>query len=218
MLMIVVGCGRLGADLAQRMVKQKHSVVVIDDDEKAFENLPADFPCRTVVGDALNRGVLERAGIGEAHGLAAVTSSDTVNAIIARVAQEHFKVPFVVSRNYDPHYRKLHEAFNVQVVSSTSWGAQRIEELLYHGPVRMVYSAGNGEVEVYELLVPAQWHEHRLSELLPESGCVPIALTRSGHAVIPGSEVQLQAGDLLQVGATLDGVLKIRQRLNNPGK
>ena len=59
----------------------------------------------------------------------------------------------------------LHEAMGLQMVSSTAWGAQRMEELLESGRMRPVLSAGNGEVEIYELAVPEAWRGRPLAEL-----------------------------------------------------
>ncbi|MBU0494614.1 MAG: TrkA family potassium uptake protein [Chloroflexi bacterium] len=132
MNMIVIGCGRVGAQLAYRLYQQGHKVVV-DPVAEAFENLPADFRGRTVEGEVLNQDVLRRAGIEQADGLAAVTSLDPVNAVVAHVARTVYHVPTVVVRNYNPRWRVIHEAFGLPVISSTSWGAQRIEELLTQG-------------------------------------------------------------------------------------
>ena len=114
----------------------------------------------------LAEGVLERAGIREADGLAAVTNSDTLNAVVAHAAREFYNVPNVVARNYDPNLRSVIEAFGLQTVGSTYWGAQRVEELLMNPSQKMVYSAGNGEVEVYEVQIPEEWNGRTLGELL----------------------------------------------------
>ena len=89
-----------------------------------------------------------------------------MNAVVAHVARTVYDVPSVVSRNYDPRWRPLHEAMGLRMVSSTAWGAQRVEELLENRRVRPVFSAGNGEVELYELDVPEPWDGRPLSELL----------------------------------------------------
>lgn len=217
MKMIVVGCGRLGSGVAYRLYKNGQVVVVVDHDDAAFSNLPPDFQGRTVHGDALNAGVLERAGVQEADGLAAVTSSDAMNAVIAHIAQQIYNIANVVSRNYDPHYFPLHEAFGLQIVSSAIWGSQRIEEMLYHGEVRTLFSAGNGEVEIYEVLIPESWTGMSLNELLPETYTIPIALTRAGKAILPHGEPRLQAGDRLQFSASLEGALAVRKRLQSAG-
>jgi trk system potassium uptake protein TrkA len=218
MNIIVVGCGRVGAELAHRLFLGGNSVVVVDQDERAFHNLPADFRGRTVVGEVLNRNVLHRAEFDRADALAAVTSSDAVNAVICHLAIQEYKIPVVVARNYDSRWRAMHEVFGHQVISSSSWGAQRIEELLYQQTTRTVFSAGNGEVEIYEFAVQEEWDNHTLAELLPGRDCVLVALTRSGQAMLPDTSFSLKTGDLVLVSATLDGSQALRERVNGKEK
>jgi trk system potassium uptake protein TrkA len=174
---IIVGCGRVGAELCYHLFKRGHQVVVVDINKEAFNRLHPDFRGRTLEGEGLAEGVLERAGIHEADGLAAVTNSDTLNAVVAHAARIIYNVPNVVARNYDPNLRPVIEAFGLQTVGSTYWGAQRVEELLMSPSQRMVYSAGNGEVEVYELKIPEEWDGRTLAELLESlKQCYPVAL------------------------------------------
>lgn len=214
MKLIVVGCGRVGAELAYRLSQRGNQVVVIDQSEASFLNLPADFKGRFVEGQALSKDVLRRAGITDADGLAAVTSSDTINAVVAHIAREEFDVRSVVVRNFNSRWRSMHEAFGLQVVSSSSWGAQRIEELLYQQETRTVFSAGNGEVELYEFMAHSELEGKPLSDLLPKEGCVVAALSRAGRAVIPSPDTLLEEGDAVLVSATLDGSEALRQRLH----
>jgi trk system potassium uptake protein TrkA len=216
MNVVVVGCGRVGAELAYRLFQKGHQVAVIDQVASSFDNLPEDFRGRTIEGEVLSQDVLRRAGIEQAEGLAAVTNSDSLNAVVAHVARTVFHVPQVVVRNYHPRWRALHEAFGFQVVSSTSWGAQRTEELLCHPYARSVFSAGNGEVEVYELAVPEGWRGRKLEDLLPAGQCLAVALTRAGRAMLPSHEVRLEAGDVVHLSATLAGIEALRHRLNLP--
>ena len=157
MNVIVVGCGRVGAELAFLMSRRGHDVTVIDHVGSSFSHLDPDYRGRTIEAEPLAEGVLEKAGVREAHALAAVTNSDAVNAVVAHVARHTYGVPNVVARNYDPRWRVLHEAMGLLSVSSTAWGAQRIEELLERPRLRAVFSAGNGEVELYEVTVPEAW-------------------------------------------------------------
>lgn len=214
MKLVVIGCGRVGAELAHRLYLNGHQVVVVDRDESAFHNLPLDFKGRLVEGHVLNYDVLKRAGLYEADGLAVVTDSDTINAVIAHIAREEFKVPNIIVRNYNTRWRPMLEMFGLQVVSSASWGAQRIEELLYRQQTRTVYSAGNGEVELYEFVVGEEWEDHPLSDLVPQEGTVVAALTRAGRAILPSREILLKAGDILLVSATLEGSQALHERIN----
>lgn len=214
MFFIVVGCGRVGSELAYGLYKKGHQIAVIDHVGGSFEHLPPDYRGRTVEGEVLSEDVLRRTGIEEADGLAAVTNSDAVNAVVGHVARTVYNVPNVVVRNYDPRWRPLHEAFGLQIVSSTAWGAQRIEELLYHPQARPVFTAGNGEVGVFELPIPEAWNGRSLPELLPEgSEGVAVAVTRAGKALLPPRALRFEPGDVLHVSATLDGLEALRRRL-----
>lgn len=141
MKLMVVGCGRVGAELALSL-QGDHQVAVVDARAEAFDRLGPDFVGRTIQGDGLDRDALLRAGIETADGLAAVTASDNVNAIVARIAQSIFGVERVVARLYNPRREPVYRKLNIQTISSSSWGAHRIEELLTQQELRRPTSAG----------------------------------------------------------------------------
>jgi len=212
---IIVGCGRVGAELCYHLFKSGHQVVVVDSKRESFNRLHPDFRGRTLEGEGLAESVLERAGIQEANGLAAVTNSDTLNAVVAHTARIFYNVPNVVARNYDPNLRSVIEAFGLQTVGSTYWGAQRVEELLINPSQKVVYSAGNGEVEIYEVLIPETWNGKTLGDLMnPIRQCYPVALSRAGRASLPETGTKLQSGDLLNVSSTFEGIGALTERLS----
>jgi trk system potassium uptake protein len=213
MKVVIIGCGRLGADLAYRLFKRGYTVSVVDLVSSAFNNLPPDFEGRLNEGDALNQDVLHRAGIETADAVAVVTDSDPLNAILGHLACTEFNVSNVVIRNYDPQARGLLEAFDLQFISGTIWGAQRVEEMISHKEMRTVFSAGNGEVEIYEFIVPEGWAGKPLAELLSGENIRPVALTRAGRAMLPHRDEKLQEGDVLHISGTFDGAEEVRSRL-----
>ena len=212
MNVIVVGCGRMGATLAYQLYRKKHRVTVIDLTAAAFGNLPPDFHGRTMEGEVLNQDMLIRAGVEQAEAFVAVTSSDTLNAVVCHLARTFYKVPTVIARNYDPRWLPLLEAFGLQTVSSALWAAQHIEELM-ESNFTSVLSAGHGEVEVYEVTIPNAWGGKTVSQVLP-SGSTPVAVTRAGKAMLPTGDTLLESHDVLHIGATLEGITALRARLN----
>lgn len=141
MQVIVIGCGRLGAELASSL-QGEHQVTVVDQHREAFDRLGTHFVGRTIQGDGMDRDALLRAGIETADGLAAVTASDNVNAVVARIAQSMFGVERVVARLYNPRRESIYRKLNIQTISSSAWGAHRIEELLIQPELRRPASDG----------------------------------------------------------------------------
>jgi trk system potassium uptake protein TrkA len=81
---------------------------------------------------------------------------------------------------------------------------------------RMVYSAGNGEVEVYEVRIPEKWNGRTLGELLdPLDQCYPVALSRAGRSSLPERSAKLQTGDMLNVSSTFEGIGALTELLSN---
>ena len=117
---IVVGCGRLGSLLANRLSSLGSSVVVIDRKESAFENLSTEFSGFRVTGDAAELAVLHQARIDKAQCLLAITSYDNVNLMVAQVAQTVFSVPQVMARVNDPSREAVYREFGIETICPTN--------------------------------------------------------------------------------------------------
>jgi len=85
--------------------------------------------------------------------------------------------------------------------------------MIYHSEIRTVFSAGNGEVEVYELKVPTELEGKTLSSVLENTETFPVSLTRAGKSILPAPELTLQENDIVHFSATLDGITAMRQRV-----
>ncbi len=204
MRIVIVGCGRAGAELALRMHRRGHDVTVVDQAGAAFANLHPDFRGRTVQGDVLSEQVLRAAGIEEAEGLAAVTNSDAVNAVVAHAAREVFHVPRIVVRSYAPSRESIHETFGHEAISSTTWGAQRLEEMLDDTAGGSEAALGSGEVRIWRLVVP----EGGLPAEFPLAGPrhAVAAFTRGGATRVAAPGTRFEPGDVLHVAAPADAL------------
>jgi trk system potassium uptake protein TrkA len=215
MRVIVVGCGRVGSTLAYQLYKKGHKVVVIDKDVSAFDNLPLDFRGRTIEGDALAQNVLHRAEVDTADALAAVTNSDSLNALVAHIARTEYRVAKVVARNYDPTQRPLQEAFNISIVGSAGWGAQRIEELLSNDPLRLVFLDSNTKFALYQLEVNQNWHGRSMQDLLPAERIKVVEMKRTGKPLQVSGAQTMECGDLIYLSAEPNEIEALRQRLGS---
>ncbi|MBI1794331.1 MAG: TrkA family potassium uptake protein [Chloroflexi bacterium] len=216
MNVIIVGCGRVGVELALSL-HQNHLVTVIDPKPHSFDRLGLHFSGRTIQGEGLNQDTLQRAEIETAQALAAVTSSDNVNAIVARIARDIYHVGRVVARVYNPRRAPIYDKLGIQTVSSSSWGAHRMEQVLIHPGLQSVGSAGNGEVQLFEMTVPPEWSGRKVTDLLPVEHLVPVTLARGGCGILPRMDTILEADDILQVSATTEGAKILRGLVHENG-
>ncbi|MGB2896400.1 MAG: TrkA family potassium uptake protein [Anaerolineales bacterium] len=197
MKLIIVGCGRVGSELAYAVCLGGHEVIVIERDAHAFERLGNEFSGRTIQGDARSDRVLQRAGIEDADGLAAVTSSDMMNLVVARAARIIFRVPNVVARVYDPIHSDVFIEAGLQTVISSSWAANRIEQLLTSPNITELASLGHRDLVLIELRIPPQRAGARLGTLAREGLSQPVGLVRAGQALFAKDEILLEDGDLV---------------------
>ncbi|MCL4378280.1 MAG: TrkA family potassium uptake protein, partial [Actinobacteria bacterium] len=102
MQIVIMGCGRVGAQLANLLSVDGHKVSIIDQDPKSFKRLGKSFKGEKITGFGYDKGVLEKAGIDHADAFASVTQGDNRNIVGALVAKREYRVPIVVARIYDP--------------------------------------------------------------------------------------------------------------------
>ncbi len=113
---IVVGCGRLGTILVNRLSLIGHSIVIIDNNPDTFEELSSDFSGFTIEGDATEISVLQKAKVDKADVFLAVTNNDNINLMVAQIAKNIFKVPDVVARVYDPKREVVYHNMNISTI------------------------------------------------------------------------------------------------------
>src|SRR5918911_4173254 len=153
---IIAGCGRVGSELAVNLHRLGHTIAIVDKNPKAFERLKPGFPAKNVVGFVFDREILEQAGIHEASAFASVTSGDNSNILSARVAKEHYRVPKVVARIYDPRRAQIYQRLGIQTVATVRWTTDQILRHLMPEDVSVEHTVDNGEVVITAVPAPAE--------------------------------------------------------------
>ena len=128
MKIIIMGCGRVGAQLACLLEQDGHEITVIDTDAYSFRRLPPDFNGTALLGNGMDEDTLERAGIREADVFVAMTQGDNRNVMAAQIAKHIFNVPRVISRIYDPLRQELYDTLGLEAFSPTSIFAELVRE------------------------------------------------------------------------------------------
>lgn len=98
MRVVICGAGRVGQGIARRLSRERHDVVIVDEDERLVERVSAELDVRGIVGHAAHPDVLETARTGDSEMVIAVTHSDEINMVICQMAQNLFDVPTKVAR------------------------------------------------------------------------------------------------------------------------
>jgi trk system potassium uptake protein TrkA len=195
----------VGSELATNLERLGHGVVIIDKKQTAFERLRQDIG-RRIVGFAFDREVLEDAGILEAEAFAAVTSGDNSNILSARVAKEHYKVPHVVARIYDPRRAQIYQRLGIQTVATVRWTTDQILRSLMPDEVPVEYTVDNGEVVVTALPTPPEAVGKNTIAIDLEGQRRVVAVSRFGVPRVPDKGLTLQDGDILHVAVVRGGL------------
>ncbi|NIS78823.1 MAG: NAD(P)-binding domain-containing protein [Anaerolineales bacterium] len=211
MHLIIVGCGRVGSELAHNVAEKGHDVVVVDRNPQAFQRLGHEFRGRTVQGDCRQREVLMRAGVEHADGLAAVTPSDELNLVVSRAASSLFDVPNVVARVYDPVHARPFELAGLQTVISSSWSAHRVEQLLTHPGLTELAVVGNGDVVLVEIRIPKEHVGRSSDDLMQTCQCYPTAYVRGGQARLISHDTVLEEDDLVVVAVEASDLMNLER-------
>ena len=197
MHVVVVGCGRVGSGLARILEDSGHSVAVVDKNQKAFRRLPEGFSGKTIVGVGFDRDLLRQAGIEDAGALAAVTSGDNSNIMVARTAREVFGLERVIARIYDPRRAAIYERLGIPTIATVQWTTDRVLRRILPDAPATEWTDPSAGVVLVERPVAASWAGRRLGDLDVPGLARVVALSRLGVGQIPTADLVTQEGDVV---------------------
>ena len=201
MRVVVMGCGRVGASLADGLSRIGHEVAIIDRDNSAFHRLSPEFSGERVLGMGFDREVLLRAGIEDAGAFAAVSSGDNSNIISARVARETFRVQRVVARIYDAKRAAVYERLGIPTVATVPWTTDRLLNVLLKEGETTKWRDPSGNVGVAEVVLHEDWVGHPVTALEAGTGARVAFMIRFGGGLLPDAQTIIQAGDQVYIAA-----------------
>jgi trk system potassium uptake protein TrkA len=213
MRVVIVGCGRVGSELANALSAERHEVVIIDRNPLSFGRLSREFSGRMLTGVGFDRDILQKADIEGTEALAATTDSDNVNIVVAVTAKETFKVPHVVARIYDPQAAQLYRREGIPTVSPTQWAANTMKTMIANPRLATLATCGSGEVEFLKVEVPKSLAGRIIRDLTLPGEAQVGALVRRGQGMIPTLETRLEAGDVLHMAAAVAAIPKLEKLL-----
>lgn len=196
---IVIGCGRVGSQLANMLSDNGSNVCVVDRSADAFANLGRNFNGSTIQGVGFDEDVLMRAGVEECDVLAAVTQFDNANLMCAEVASRLYDVPHVIARLYNPDHERAYMQLGIDYVCGTSLVAEDVFSKIVSGHGSHIETFG--EFEVLRFSLDLSWRDNqktiRVSEMERDHEVRIVAFERADGSAssIPTGDSILYNGD-----------------------
>lgn len=220
---VILGCGRQGARLAELLQAENYEVIVIDRNATSFGRLH-EFQGERMVGNGIDEDVLRRAGIERAAAFAAVTNGDNTNIMAAQIAKVIFEVPKVVCRVYDPARAGIYHDLGLETVSATTVGARMVRNLIIGPKVLRQYQMGDGTAVAIEVKIPLAV-SGTVRDFEMEGECRIGAVVRDQKPMIATPDMEIQGGDHIFAIVLSRSLPDVRDRLqvdqyavNFPGK
>ncbi len=212
MYIIIVGCGRVGAELAKLLASESHNVVVIDHNSSSFSRLGDSFNGLTLVGNGFNLELLKQAGIEKADAFCSVTNGDNTNLICAQVAKKIFKVSKVFARVYDPRRAHIYNALGLDIISGTILFASMLRDKIVESRFSS-YLIESKDVGVIEVEVKDNLVGKKVLQINIPKEFLVVAIRRIDGVIIPEPSTVLQEKDVLMAVVKVQGLKKIKDGL-----
>jgi trk system potassium uptake protein TrkA len=211
MYVIIVGCGRVGSELAKLLSGEGHNVVVIDRNQASFERLGRTFNGLMLVGNGFDLELLKSAGITQANAFCAVTNGDNTNLVAAQVAKKIFNVPKVIARVYDPSRANVYKALGLDVISGTILFASMLRDKIVESRFSS-YLIESGELGVLEIEAGKDLKGKLISQINLAGELIVATIRRVNGIIIPEPNTKVEEGDILLAVVKTNKLDKIKKK------
>jgi trk system potassium uptake protein TrkA len=211
MYVIIVGCGRVGSELAKLLAGEGHNVVIIDKNPVSFERLGGTYNGLTVVGNGFDLSLLKQVGIEKADAFCSLTNGDNTNLVSAQVAKRIFGVPKVIARVYDPHRARIYSALGLDIISGTILFAAMLRDKIIESRFS-TYLIETREVGVIEIEVKNDLVGKTVQEINVPGEFLVTAIRRLEGVLIPEPRNVLEGKDILMAVVKVDSLKKIKEK------
>ena len=213
MYVIIVGCGRVGSELAKLLSGEGHNVVIIDKNHSSFDRLGNTFNGLTLVGNSFDLNLLKQAGIEKADAFCAVTNGDNTNLISAQAAKKIFNVPKVIARIYDPQRAHIYTALGLDIISGTILFASMLRDKIIESRFSS-YLIETRELGVIEIEVKGQLAGKSVQEINIPGELLVVAIRSMEGVIIPDAATILNSKDTLMAVVKVESLEQIKERMD----
>ncbi len=215
MYIIIVGCGRVGAQVGTLLSQEGHNVVIVDKNPESFKRLGSNFNGLTIVGNGFEIDVLKEAGIDRADAFCSLTNGDNTNIMASQVAKKIFNVPRVIARVYDSARAHIYETLGLEVISGTVLFAAMIRDKLVDKKLSS-FIIETGDLGIIELDVPASMAGKNVSQVALPNEFIIVTVVKGSDPhgqdiLIPLSDTHLDKGDKVYGIVRTESIKKVKE-------
>lgn len=227
---VVVGCGKVGSELARTLVNDGHNVSVIDNQQKSLDEVSGDLDVMAYLGNGSDLAVLKDAGIEDADIFIAVSTSDELNLLTCLMAKEETRCE-TIARVRNPLYSREVDFFKARlglskIINPEHLAATEIYNLLQFPALSRIDFFEGGEVAIATLNVKKEFKFAGKSlEMImkdePSLKALVCAVIRNGENIIPRGDFVIEADDIVTIVATKTDMrrfLKVENVHNTPAE
>ena len=202
---IIVGCGKVGANLVDQLSKEGHDITVIDKKAEKIQDITNIYDVMGLVGNGASYSTQMEAGIEETDLIIAVTDSDELNLLCCTVAKrvgECAAIARVRTPDYSEETGYLREQLGLALIINPELEAAReVARILYLPTALEVNSFAHGQAGVVKFKVPEGNLLNGLSLAYLgkniTNDILICAVERNGEVYMPNGDFVLQSGDVV---------------------
>jgi trk system potassium uptake protein TrkA len=198
MYIIIVGCGKVGSNLAKELSVNNHDVVVIDSDPDKFTQLGSGFNGKMILGVPIDENILLEAGIEKADAVAAVSPDENMNIMVSQIAKEIFHVPRVIPRVYDPDRDIFFQQLGLNTMCLTGIAVAHVKKILEQKSGDIWHTFGNKNIG-FRYLQPDPKIIGRNIKDIPVDNYLIFGIVRDEEFLLANPDTRINREDMLVI-------------------
>jgi trk system potassium uptake protein len=211
MFVIIVGCGRVGSELAKLLSQEGNDVVVIDKNPESFDRLGGTFNGVTTTGNGFDLELLKQVGIEKADAFCAVTNGDNTNLVSAQAAKKIFNVPKVIARIYDPQRAHIFKALGLDIISGTILFAAMLRDKIIESRFSS-WLIESKDMGVLEIEVKNDLTGKTVEDINMPRELLVVAIRKLDGVFIPEPKTVLRPKDVLMAVVKVESLQKVKEK------
>lgn len=193
MYIIIIGCGRLGSNLAKQLSDEGHDICIVDRDSAKLNVLGTGFNGLRIKGIEFDNDKLIEAGIEQADSIFAVASDDNINITVSLISEKIYHVPNVIARVNEPGKKYIYDKLGIKTINPIDIGITISKRMLTEDNTNVIYDIDN-EFEIADIFVSKE-KAMTVDSIEKHCSCIISCLIKDGITILAQNDQIVQNGD-----------------------